>query len=364
MDKKGLNQVGYDLVSIQKPHLTPMPRLKEGIFFNHSNAVDIFHNAAKDNGSKEIIKQFTQKIEKGEYSLKSHLCPICTTAPSHTVAQGQLGFRWAVCQECGLFQCVDRLVDRDVQHYYTSGEYHHISMNNLDDEKCHLLEYKITSLIFIDIFKQLNLDLTQLKILEIGCGSGGIVRALKEKGATVAGFDIDEYRVKQGQKWVPELSVADAMAPDFPFPKDFDFILISNVLEHLSEPVQFMQRLHQKCMQSSEKGSPLIMIDVPNLESVHTYTQNQFSEFLDIAHIWYFTPITLERLLNQAGFRVEFVFSKDSSMTVIGQALAHPIDNTNNGFLNSVSAINFANYETDPNNLKSKIKEELQEIFQ
>jgi SAM-dependent methyltransferase len=77
-------------------------------------------------------------------------------------------------------------------------------------------------------------DLENKAILDIGCGVGAFVRRLREFSSHVAGIDVDEERVKEGGKALPDLALA--VGERLPFAGGaFDVVLLHEVLEHVSD---------------------------------------------------------------------------------------------------------------------------------
>jgi ubiquinone/menaquinone biosynthesis C-methylase UbiE len=81
-------------------------------------------------------------------------------------------------------------------------------------------------------------DVTGRRILDAGCGSGPLFAALRDRGATVTGFDgsagmLEEARRRLGAD--ADLQVAD-LADPLPYPDDsFDDVVASLVLHYLQD---------------------------------------------------------------------------------------------------------------------------------
>ena len=72
------------------------------------------------------------------------------------------------------------------------------------------------------------------RILDIGCGLGVYVRRLREFSDAVYGVDVDEEKIVEGSKTLPNLRAAPAEW--LPFPDDsFDVVLLNEVLEHVQD---------------------------------------------------------------------------------------------------------------------------------
>jgi 2-polyprenyl-3-methyl-5-hydroxy-6-metoxy-1,4-benzoquinol methylase len=71
----------------------------------------------------------------------------------------------------------------------------------------------------------------------------------------------------------------------------FDLISMSHVLEHIPDPVEYLQNLREEIL----TPDGWMLIEVPNL-----YAHDSF----EIAHLLSFSPHTFEQTLEQAGFKV------------------------------------------------------------
>jgi SAM-dependent methyltransferase len=71
-------------------------------------------------------------------------------------------------------------------------------------------------------------------VLDLGCGHGGMLEALGERGARAVGLDPDESRVAFAQE--RGLRAVTGTAENMPFPAEsFDLIVSDSVLEHLHD---------------------------------------------------------------------------------------------------------------------------------
>ena len=71
-------------------------------------------------------------------------------------------------------------------------------------------------------------------ILDVGCGVGTYVQAFRRFSQDVYGIDIDEDKVIEASRELPNLSVASA--EDLPFPEGvFDVVLSHEVIEHVQD---------------------------------------------------------------------------------------------------------------------------------
>lgn len=96
-------------------------------------------------------------------------------------------------------------------------------------------------------------------VLDIGCGNGANLKYLAAaRQVDGEGIDISEVAVKAAQASGVKARVADASSPSFAAGKVYDYIIISEVLEHIPNPEDLIARLRG----SSRKG---LILSVPNI---------------------------------------------------------------------------------------------------
>ena len=330
-----LSKLGYKIEKLGK-----IKKVKiNNNLINNEYSVNVFQNS---NLLSAHIEKFKKKLNQDVdgYKLRSFSCPICKGETFTTIFKSSEEFKWGVCRQCGLTQNFYRLRDVDINSFYESGEYQAISMGGLDDKTHFNLEYKIMGQYFINMFEGMNISPSKVSIIEIGCGSGGILLALKEWGASlVKGYDLDSHKVNYGRKFIDDLEVADALEINTEIYRNYSHVLLSNILEHLTDPLGFLTKLSNQLNDEKIK----VIIDVPNLETCYAYG-NRLNKFFHIGHIWYFNSITIERLLNKAGMKVEYIFPRKNAFMIICSKSDKPIVNTNNAYWNSITSMNYANY--------------------
>lgn len=94
-----------------------------------------------------------------------------------------------------------------------------------------------------------------MKVMEIGCGEGGVLRAFLEKGADCLGVDLSEPRIKRAKGFYEQEmkeGIIDFKAQnvyDEDFLSDnrasFDLILLKDTIEHIPNQEQFIPYITQ-----------------------------------------------------------------------------------------------------------------------
>jgi SAM-dependent methyltransferase len=134
-------------------------------------------------------------------------------------------------------------------------------------------------------------------ILEIGCGSGGLLGYLRRRGFSHAlGIDISEEQVALARRGGAQAELADALAFLDDHPGGFDAILAVDVLEHLRRDE--LIRLAGLLASALRPGGRLI---VQTANGAGLFPRQVI--YGDLTHLTIFTPESLGQLLRGAGFQ-------------------------------------------------------------
>jgi 2-polyprenyl-3-methyl-5-hydroxy-6-metoxy-1,4-benzoquinol methylase len=135
------------------------------------------------------------------------------------------------------------------------------------------------------------------KVLDVGCGMGGVVAAFQLHGYRAMGCDFGPEYLEAGRKLGLNLieGDADAAADDAPF----DMIVLSQVLEHQVDPVAFLRSLRPLLTPNG-----LIFVMVPGIHVIRPRYRDDIAVYLQNAHVWHFTAATMTALLSLCGFTV------------------------------------------------------------
>jgi len=102
----------------------------------------------------------------------------------------------------------------------------------------------------------------EIKVLDIGCGTGELITIpLGLLGIDILGVDIHLPSIEYARKKNPYPNVSFECIPPHELPDDrkFDFIVCSEVLEHLAEPQKMLELIRGKL-----KPGGIAFITVPN----------------------------------------------------------------------------------------------------
>ena len=148
------------------------------------------------------------------------------------------------------------------------------------------------------------------RILDLGCGNGSTCKWLKENNycETTYGiekFNINQIEIKQNIDFFCE---ANLETDDF-FPNvKFDLILVLDVIEHLSNPWEFIKKIKNKL----DKNGKIIFI-IPNVLHYSVLKmlilnkdwKYQDSGIMDKTHLRFFTRKSIINLFTENDLRIE-----------------------------------------------------------
>lgn len=134
------------------------------------------------------------------------------------------------------------------------------------------------------------------RILDIACGVGYGSRMLRDAGASeVVAVDLSPEAISYAQKryGAPGIEFICANAEEFNLPGTFDVIVTMETVEHLQEPLAFLQKLRRTLRESGR-----LIVSVPLGETSH----------FDPYHLHDFDEEALTTLLQTAGFATDFQY--------------------------------------------------------
>jgi predicted TPR repeat methyltransferase len=172
------------------------------------------------------------------------------------------------------------------------------------------------------------------RVLDVGCGSGGVGRAVRDRATFLAGIELDAEAAAEAAEAYDQVltgRVEDVLAQaDGPF----DTILTYDLLEHLADPEPVLRRLH-----GAAATDALLHVSVPNarhwtlvrdlvLRGTFGYTEYGHR---DRTHLRWLTRRDLVDLLESAGWHVGQTLH--APLTPAGRALERATGGRSSEFL-------------------------------
>jgi 2-polyprenyl-3-methyl-5-hydroxy-6-metoxy-1,4-benzoquinol methylase len=192
-----------------------------------------------------------------------------------------------LCQDCGLVYQSPRRTELEAEEFHKK-EYrrlHQAGKLIIDEREIAIQRARAQSM--LRIFRQ-SVPIVKMH-LDIGCSAGLLMQAFQEQyGCRTSGLEVDElyrpYAQQQGLDVYPALEA-------LPVGLHFDVVSLSHVLEHLSDPVEFLARIRKTVLDADG----WLFLEVPNLFS---------HDCFELAHLYSFSSHTLGQVLQQAGYQI------------------------------------------------------------
>ena len=151
------------------------------------------------------------------------------------------------------------------------------------------------------------------RVVEVGCSTGALARAYKERHpeAHYVGIDVDPAYVEEARSWCDAVLIGDALAL-FLDPANepllgADCYVFGDSLEHLVDPWRLLHRVHAlmppggcvcACIPTAQHWSLQARIAIGDL-------RYEDSGLMDRTHLRWFSRQTMLALFQESGFRVE-----------------------------------------------------------
>jgi 2-polyprenyl-3-methyl-5-hydroxy-6-metoxy-1,4-benzoquinol methylase len=161
-------------------------------------------------------------------------------------------------------------------------------------------------LAYLDPFRRSRLDFSVMylpyrrcgRLLEVGCGSGSMLKAMADLGWQVEGIDLDPVAVEKSRS--KGLEVRTGCLQDRHYPENyFDAITMSHLIEHVHDPLELLKTCHRML----KPGGSLVVV-TPNIKSAgHRICGASWFHLDPPRHLRIFTANSLTALIQRAGFR-------------------------------------------------------------
>lgn len=240
-------------------------------------------------------KKILDNINLGKYVYEHSTCPICELNTSNILlTTDKYGIETHIheCVNCALVYNKLRF-DKETLFDIYKNHYRRIEKppENTSAEQLFELGYWKGNNIYNIISKHVNKGL----VVEIGCGSGGILKFFKEKGYEVIGYDLDEKYLNYGRNLGLDLKSGEF---DFDnFGKEISVIILEQCLEHIIDINHFLSGLSKVCGKNT-----IVYIGVPGIRNIHANYFGNVLEYFAFYHLYHFDKNSLTKIMKKHSF--------------------------------------------------------------
>jgi len=143
------------------------------------------------------------------------------------------------------------------------------------------------------------------RYLDVGCSTGFVVEAARDKGWEAIGIDLNPSAIEFGRTRGLDLRTVALEEAGFA-PGAFDAVSLFDVLEHLLDP----RRTLRACADLLAPGG-ILFLYVPNFDSASRLLMGVNAHFIwPTHHLNYYTPTTIDDLMQRQGLTSELIVTE------------------------------------------------------
>jgi SAM-dependent methyltransferase len=248
-------------------------------------------------------------------------CPLCGHGQSSLFDQRKFrGFEVVnvLCKNCGLVYQTPRMTSAELENFYQE-KYREIYQGSEGPNKQDLMIQKARAKYLVNLIEQMGIEDIG-RYVDIGSSAGLLMEEVHNAyHCFVVGIEpgaaYREYAQERGLTIYTDLNQLLVNEQ-----RKFDLVSMIHVLEHVSQPVDYLGQLRDDLLNKKAK----LLIEVPNL-----YAHDCF----EVAHLSSFSQDTLTHVLNQAGFRILYIerhgYPRSRLIPLYITALAEPVEAKN-----------------------------------
>jgi 2-polyprenyl-3-methyl-5-hydroxy-6-metoxy-1,4-benzoquinol methylase len=227
----------------------------------------------------------------------NRLCNLCGADKFETVDDSEKPYYVLKCVYCGLV-FVDPVQDQDdLATHYDENYY----AEWMDAQKEARLKMWCRRLDKIEKHSSTG------RLLDVGCATGPFLQLAQNNGWEVRGTEYSTYAAKYAENHLKAEIFCGRLVDAHYEDSFFDVVTFWHVLEHVTDPMQYLQEAHRIL-----KSSGLLVIAVPNVNDyimqlayriLRGRPSKLFSRDDREIHLYHFSSNTLQKYLQKTGFR-------------------------------------------------------------
>jgi 2-polyprenyl-3-methyl-5-hydroxy-6-metoxy-1,4-benzoquinol methylase len=246
---------------------------------------------------KQLIEKRTHPIDDlirrhgriPEELVTPRACPTCGGSDSRTELEKD---HLAVvrCASCDLVYVTPTFDEAHYKRVYASAEYQDI-VRDLGI-KSHEYRVRRFGAERVELMGRHLPGVARPRYLDVGCSTGFVVEAARDRGWTAVGLDLNPSAVEYGRGRGLDLRAVALEDAGFE-PGSFDAVSLFDVLEHLLDPLRTL-RASARLL----RPGGIVFLYVPNYDSASRMLMGKHAHFIwPTHHLNYYTPATITDLM-------------------------------------------------------------------
>ncbi|MFH0877810.1 MAG: methyltransferase domain-containing protein [Candidatus Omnitrophota bacterium] len=192
------------------------------------------------------------------------------------------------CRKCGLVYTNPRIHEQELECNYSDM----VDESYLAEERGRRLSARAVLKVLKKYRKSGN------KLLDIGCATGLLLDEARKDGWEVYGVELSRWAVAFARDMLRLEHIFEGALVEANFPANFfDVVVLKDTIEHLLSPRETLVAIRKIL-----KPSGILCVNTPNIQSWISRMLGAKWWGVKQAHLYYYTPRTLEKMLRSTGF--------------------------------------------------------------
>jgi len=252
----------------------------------------------------EIEQSKLRAILAGSGWKEIQTCPVCGTTESRPEFEKH-SVKYVCCLTCDTRYTSQ--VAANLDDVYRSPCYLSYSKEDSDDHYNYRRERSVRER--VGILERYCGDLTEKRLLDVGCGNGYFLSVAMEKCRHCFSTEFSE-KLREFTESKTGITVYNKRLEQLP-EHDFDIVTLFDVIEHIPAPLPFMHAVDRILRPG---GSVLIF--TPNFDSFSIRVMREYSSIIDpTEHVVLYTLFSLHFLAGKLGYTV--VYEETQGLDVV-----------------------------------------------
>ncbi len=245
----------------------------------------------RSSAKKELQNISAAENYKKKIFLAINSCIICNSKPRKILLnkilyknEKYINFPVSTCFKCGFGQQLFKFDNKFHNFYYKNIISKNLKINKSILKKNYSISFKRGQLIF-EKYKKI-IGKKKMKILDLGSGTGGLLKSFEERGHEVFGIEPNYKYFKFSKNYLK--NIVNKNFEDYKYPSNFfDLVLIIGTLEHVNNPIKTLEEVNR-----ITKKNSIMIVDSKG------YPNDILNNYFNFNHHRCFTIKTLTYFLN------------------------------------------------------------------